>query len=319
MPSTVNPDYNWKSTTSSDEIDGHLAVLPLLYDHVAQTEDEKKRVYTLIEGITGGILANDLYLIDPSTNKPTTWGFWHPDLVNDDPEHYSERGTNSLGILAYCASAYSITHDKKYLDTFWELANEYDYILNVFNSKIDCPLEDNHSDNELLFQTYHILFYALQRLSPDDASVATIRGEVEAMVTALIPGIDRLWAIIQGEMNPLWMGIYGGTAKRPVSKKAVSSAVWSLRHWVIDLMDWPVDNSMRWDITDSPFYPRDSDPETTPPEMRQTLSPQEIMTMKGNRDPFKQGVNGNGQEEEAPWVWRLPYFLMLYNDLITNA
>ena len=315
VPSPVDPAYMWKSTTSSDEIDGHLAALPLLYDHIAQTEEEKARVYALIEGITGGILANDLYLIDPSTGEPTIWGFWNPTLVNDDPEHYSERGTNSVGILAYCASAYSITHDEKYLKTYWDLADNYDYVLNVLNSKIDCPLEDNHSDNNLLMQAYHILFYSLQRLDARDESLSKVRANVEAMVSALVPGIDRLWTIVKAEKNPLWIATYGGVAGRPVCPLAVSDATWALRHWMVDLMDWPVDNSLRWDITLSPFYPRDAKPDT-PHDMRETLSPQEIATMKANKNPFAMGVNGDGMGEQCPWQWRLPYYMMVYNGLI---
>jgi hypothetical protein len=70
------------------------------------------------------------------------------------------------------ASAYSVTHDAKYKDKFWELALDYDYLYSAINGKVDNPVEDNHSDNELLFQSYHILLYSLQRLSRDDASVA---------------------------------------------------------------------------------------------------------------------------------------------------
>jgi hypothetical protein len=172
IQSSVDPEYMWKSTTSSDEIDGHLAIYPLIYDHIARTDDEKKRAYDLIEGITGGILANDLYLIDPSTGVPTQWGFWNPTEVTENPDHYSERGTNSVGVLSYLASAYSITNDAKYKSKFWELALDYDYLYSAFNGKVDNPVEDNHSDNELLFQAYHILLYSLQRLNPDDAAVA---------------------------------------------------------------------------------------------------------------------------------------------------
>ena len=110
-----------------------MAALPVIYDLIAKTEDEKSRVYNLIEGITGGILENDLYLTDPSTKKPTKWGFWNPKIVNEDPDHYSERGTNSIGILAYCASAYSITKDVKYKNTFWNLVTNHGYLLNACN------------------------------------------------------------------------------------------------------------------------------------------------------------------------------------------
>lgn len=241
VPSDVDANYMWKSTTSSDEIDGHLAIYPMIYDHIARNDEERARAYALIEGITGGILKNNLYLIDPSTGEPTHWGFWHPDLVNDDPEHYSERGTNSLGILAYCASAYSVTHDSKYKEKFWELALDYDYLGNCLNAKIDCPVEDNHSDNELLMQAYHILFYALQRLTGPDRpphmqAPQEVVDEVRRMAEALIPSIERMWTIVGGELSPLWLGVYAGTANRPVTTKEISDATWTLRHWAIDMV-----------------------------------------------------------------------------------
>jgi hypothetical protein len=69
-------------------------------------------------------------------------------------------------------------HDEKYRDAFWNLTVNYGYGRNMLNAKIDCPVEDNHSDNELLFLAYHIMFYSLDRLSSEDPNVATIREEV---------------------------------------------------------------------------------------------------------------------------------------------
>jgi hypothetical protein len=307
--STVKEGWVWKSTTSSDEIDGHLAFLPMLYDHVARTPEEKSRVYTLIEGITGGILDNDLYLIDPSTGKPTVWGFWNPDLVNDDPTHYSERGTNSIGILGYLASAYSVTKDEKYQKMFWELGINHGYIKNCLNGKIDNPDEDNHSDNELLFQAYHILFYALQRLPESDAA----RPEVQRMVEALQPALHRFWSIVQGEKSPMWMGIYGGTCSQPVTAQEVSDSVWTLRHWAIDFIQWEIDNTNRWDVTASPFHARDHEDEAL---MRQIRPPSERSSHKWNTDPFVWTAD-NGMAEEMPSIWAYPYWLMRYNGLIS--
>ena len=311
--STVKNGYMWKSTTSSDEIDGHLAFLPMLFDHIAQTPEEKDRVYALIEGITGGILDNDLYLIDPSTGEPTVWGFWNPDLVNDDPSHYSERGTNSIGILGYLASAYSVTKDEKYQKMFWELAINQGYIKNCLNGKIDNPVEDNHSDNELLFQAYHILFYALQRLPESDTS--GVRDEVQRMVDALVPALQRFWSIVKGEKSPLWLGIYGGTCGQPVTSREVSDSVWTLRHWAIDFIQWPYDNSERWDVTESPFTARDHDDEHL---MRQIRPPSERASHKWNSDPFVWSGD-SGMAEEMPSIWALPYWLMRYNRLIVEA
>jgi hypothetical protein len=50
----------------------------------------------------------DLYLVDPYTKKPTKWGFWNPSQVNDNPDHYSERAPNSLGIMSYLASVMTL-------------------------------------------------------------------------------------------------------------------------------------------------------------------------------------------------------------------
>jgi len=96
---------------------------------------------------------------------------------------------------------------------------------------------------------------------------------------------------------------------------AIDNAVWSLRHSAIDFVDWTISNSNRWDITQSPFFRRDS----TDPLMRQILPPQERAMTKWNSDPFVIPSGGSGYAEEAPYVWQLPYHLMLYNGLILNA
>lgn len=308
--STTMEGYMWKGDTSSDETDGHFAFYPLVYDHVAQTDDEKKRVLTVMNGILGGIIDNDLYLIDPYTNAPTTWGFWNPALVNDDPDHYSERGGNSLGILAYLTSAYSVTRDSRYKDVFFHLVEEHDYVLNAFNAKMDNPYEDNHSDNELNFLAYHTLFYAYQRLlnDPDEAW----RKEIHSMVALLEPSIERYWTIVQGEKSPLWLGIYAGTAGYSVDESMVNDATWWLRHSAIDFITWPFKNSDRWDITEDRFFGRDSNTK----QMMEIRPAQETRTGHWNGNPFTMD-DGSGTSEYEPAIWRLPYYLMRYNKLIS--
>ena len=39
------------------------------------------------------------------TVKRTTWGFWNPEELNHNPDHYSERSLNSLQIITYLAAA----------------------------------------------------------------------------------------------------------------------------------------------------------------------------------------------------------------------
>lgn len=320
-------EYIWKAETSSDSIDGYMAVLPLMLDHIAANDAQRDRVRSLVVGLTGSILDNDLYLIDPSTGLPTKWGFWNPDPINKDPERYGERGGNSLAILAYTASAYSISTEDRFKDTFWKLVKEHGYDRNALNAKTDCPYEDNHSDNELLYMTYHTFFNALNRIDTllDAAEgeeevkrLQSLRAEVDAMVEIARPSVDRTYNIVSGERSPLWLGMFAGVFHRPASEEDINAAVWSLRHWGLDMIDWPVDNSIgssRWDINKSPYYPRDSPEEDQYHLMREILPPQERATQKWNSDPYVQSYGGGGVEE-APYIWRLPYHVMLYFKLL---
>ena len=95
--STVYPGWMWKADTSSDEVTGHLMVYPLVYDLVAESESEKKRVKRLIYDITHHIVENGFFLIDV-TGKPTTWGKWSPDYLNHNSSWYDQRGLNALQV-----------------------------------------------------------------------------------------------------------------------------------------------------------------------------------------------------------------------------
>mmetsp|Transcript_19127 Transcript_19127/g.31993 ORF Transcript_19127/g.31993 Transcript_19127/m.31993 type:complete len:834 (+) Transcript_19127:33-2534(+) len=307
--STVYEGVMWKGDTSSDSLNSHMATYPVMYDLVAQRDEEKKRVIALIDGITGGIVKNDLYLIDPTTNEPTTWGFFNPEQVNDNPEHYSERGLSSLEMLGYLASAYSITRNGLYKDTFYKLVKEHGYAANCMNVKIDNPDDDNHSDNELITLAYHIVFYSWQRISAD--AEPEFKNEMWDMVKLMIPGYERSWLIFGPEYSPLWTGVYAGVAAQPASALAISRSVWTLRRWAIDLIEWPIDNSQRWDSEMQPFHVRDS----TKVLVRQLRPPAERVQAHWNSDPFA-AQSGSGQAESEPAVWRLPYYLMLYYKLI---
>ena len=152
--------YMWKGDTSSDEIDGHLAAFPVVYDLVAQTDEDKERVITLLDGLTMGIVKNDMYLIDPTTNKPTLWGFWNPSEVNDNPEHYSERGTNSLGALAYLASAYSVTRNHVYKKAFQNLADGVYMCVCVCVCVCVCFLGLFHCPSYFIMRLFHFFQFS---------------------------------------------------------------------------------------------------------------------------------------------------------------
>ena len=78
------------------------------------------------------------------------------------------------------------------------------------------------------------------------------------MVSQLVPSFERTWLLIGAEYSPLWTGIYAGVAAQSASQSALAHSVWTLRRWALDLVDWPIANGDRWDVTPEPFYSRDS-------------------------------------------------------------
>ena len=138
-----------------------------------------------------------------------------------------------------------------------------------------------------------------------------LQAEMWSMVSPFLPSFERTWLIIGAEYSPLWTGIYAGVAAQKVSSAALKHSVWTLRRWAIDLIDWPVDNDGRWDITKEPFYSRDS----TRPIMRQIRPAAERTSSHWNSDPYSM-MAGSGYSEYEPAVWRMPYYIMLHYKLI---
>ena len=306
--------WTYKGDTSSDELTGHFAVYALLYDLVAETKAERERVLKLYEGLLMGIIDNDLYLIQPATNKRTLWGFWNPKELNYEPQHYSERGTNSLEILAWLTQAYSITGNKKYKETYEELVKYHKYVENTYNVKIDSNVDENHSDTELIMLAYHSLFYAYQRLGENHPR----KQEIWEMVEPMLPSLHKTWILVAGELSPLWFGIYAGTAQQTygVDETAKASAVASLQRWALDLIQWEIKGTQRIDLdVNGHFTARYSDV----PIMRHIRPPSERAASEWNNDPFMVDPGGEGKAEYEPGTWLLPYYILKYNGLIDNA
>ena len=301
----------YKGDTSSDELSGHMAAYAMLYDHVAQTPKQKDRVLKLYDGLMSGIVDNDLYFIQPATGKRTLWGFWNPKEINDEPQHYSERGANSLQILGWLAQIYSVTGTQKYADQFWELVNDHKYVQNTLNVKIDSAIDENHSDTELIMLSYHAMYYAYERLPEGHER----KEAVWAMVQPMLPSLQRTFLLLKGELSPLSLGIYAGVAaqRKFLNDADVEAVVWSLRHWQIDNIAWPIFGSQRIDLDISgKFLARLSDR----PIMRHIRPPQERLSAEWNVDPFDVNPGGTAVEEYEPGIYLLPYYICAYHGLV---
>ena len=304
--------WYYKGDTSSDELCGHFAAYALVHDYIAQTPEQKQRVLKLMEGLLMGIIDNDLYLVQPATGKRTLWGFWNPHELNYEPQHYSERGTNSLEILAWLTQAYSITGNNKYKEQYYDLVKNHKYVQNTYNVKIDSAIDENHSDTELIMLAFHSLFYADQRLEEGHPR----KKEVQAMIQPMVVSLKKSFMLMKGELSPLWLGIYAGTAAQSdmIQEKDLSDATWTLRRWAMDFITWGVMGSQRIDLdfTDHYHVRYQSDR----PVMRHIRPASERRANEWNSDPFDVNPGGDGTCEYEPGTWLLPYFIMQFNGLI---
>ncbi|GAH97438.1 unnamed protein product, partial [marine sediment metagenome] len=75
-----DPEWDWKSTTSSDEAIGHIFAFGAIAELVDEPELRNKAIM-LIDTLMSHVVKNDFYMIDWN-GEPTLWGKWNPDYVN---------------------------------------------------------------------------------------------------------------------------------------------------------------------------------------------------------------------------------------------
>ncbi|MCS6859023.1 MAG: hypothetical protein NZT92_01735 [Abditibacteriales bacterium] len=288
---TPDGEWEWKGETSSDEIDGHFFAFGVYYD-LMDDEAEKAKVRATCQRIMDHIMKNGYYLVDVD-GKPTTWGVWAPEQLNDNPRWWQERGLNSLELLSYLKVTHHLTGDEKYHHAYVELIQKHGYALNTINQKITFPGEVNHSDDELAFLAY----YSLMRRETDP--------HLRAIYTQ---SITRSWRIEQPERCPLWNFIYGALTGKPCD---IEGAVRTLKEIPLDLVMWSVRNSHRadlqWDEVAGRFGER---------QVRDPLPFDERPMMKWNGNPYRVDGGSTGTAEEDPTMFLLPYWLGRYHGLI---
>jgi hypothetical protein len=273
-------DWEWKGHTSSDEFTSHIFAHALVWELVAKTEEERRRVADNYTRIVDHILAHNLYLVDVD-GKPTLWGRWHPEYVNRYPFSVGDRRLNSAEIIAALQLAWTMTGRPVYRQKAYELFEQHGYLTNILSSmKLiaytpnqihmgnNMGDEWNHSDDELAFVNYWTLYRF--------AFTPALRRQYAA-------AIRDHWEFEEPEKFPIWNFLYsacGGGAACDIP-----GAVWTLRGWPLDTITWSIQNSHRLDVTPLPrnFYGRQS-AELLPPGERpfNRLNTQTLLLDGGN-------------------------------------
>lgn len=285
---TSDGKWKWKGDTSSDELVGHLFAYPLFYDLVAEGE-MKVRVKNLVNRIMNHIVDNNFLLIDLD-GKPTRWGVWTPDSLNFANNWWYERGINSLQILSFLKAAVHITGDNKFEKAYQNLVQKHHYAENTIEQKMYGPFDINHSDDELAFLPYYILFrYA------DDPALRKVYTK----------SIQRSWNAEQADRIPIWNIIASASLKKDCDLKIAHE---ELQLIPTDLITWTMENSHRWDLPQDQLSDRFGYAQAVKP----VPTPERgISKWNSNTYRYDSGSNGSGEDDGAFFL--LPYWMGRYH------
>lgn len=216
------------------------------------------------------------------------------------------------------------------------LSPAIDYGGNMVNAKIIVPDDDNYSDDELLYFAY----YALLLATNNNPTGPMIETRLSALAS-----ISRSWSLISFTRPSLWnimslsildasttgyrnldslrtssvsilpstfalfkstnLSPAGDALPLPDPVTALADAIWDMRTWPLDPLDWPVLNSIRMDITFDPEVDRDIQRDT---QSLAILPGNERTMFRWNANP-RQLDGGGGQSAVDPGGYLMPYWI----------
>ncbi|UZD23913.1 hypothetical protein [Algoriphagus halophytocola] len=299
-----DPEWDWKATTSSDEAIGHIFVYGVLAE-IVEDDWVKSKSIELIDTLMSHILSHDLYLYDYD-GKPTQWGKWNPDYVNNFPPEVGDRKLNSSNIIGMLQTAYHFTGKEKYKKKAFELMDEFGYMENLMrpmavigqageeSDSYSQMLSEawNHSDDEMYFVGY----WGLYRYAFNPELKRKYKEAILDHWQAERPEKDALWNIMTAMVQP--------------EKFDLEESIWFLQKHPLDLIHWNVKNSHRKDIEllDQNFRRQST---------TQVLPPSETRIARHNANRFTLDSERGGRSAYSPGdIWLLPYWMGRYLGVI---
>lgn len=301
-----DPEWDWKSTTSSDEAIGHIFAFGTIAELVNVPDIHNKAVL-LIDTLMSHILKNNFYLIDWN-GQPTKWGRWNPEYVNIRPKMVGDRKITASNITAMFQTAYRFTGKEKYKDAILYLMKEHGYLTNLMRTmdsigmappdadELSRELSDgwNHSDDEM----YYCGYWGLYRYALNDTLQEKFREAI----------IDH-WKIERPEKEGLWNIM---TALAGAEKIDLDNAIWYLQQYPLDLINWTIINSHRKDI-------KRIEPNFRNQTIEEVLPPDETRIARHNSNMFDLDERGGGRSENSAGdIWLLPYWIGRYLGVISG-
>jgi len=279
-----SPDgkWQWLDDTSSDEIAGHIFSIALFYEIVAD-ENQKEKAKNLIERIMNHIVDNNFRMID-FDGLPTRWGIWTPDSLNHSKNWMFERGLNSLQILSHLKTVIHITGNPTFEKAYNELIEKHGYAKNAVQAKIIGPFETSHSDDILnFFPYYNLLKY----------------GENDSNLPLYLQSLERTWKAVRADRMPVWNVMASALLEKDCGLQVAKE---ELEQYPLDLINWTMDNSQRWDLQHDMLAGRGDANQAVKP-----IPTPESNVSRWNTNPrqLNSGLNGTQEEDGS-------YFLFAY-------
>jgi hypothetical protein len=303
---TEDPEWDWKSTTSSDEAIGHIFAFGVIAELVDVPELREKAI-ELIDTLMSHTLKNDYYLIDWN-GEPTLWGKWNPKYVNGFPTNVGDRKINSSNYIGMLQTAYHFTKKEKYKETAFYLMKEHGYLENLMRPMAEINFSDedaddyakmlsdgwNHSDDEM----YYCGYWGLYRYAFNDTLKNMYREAI----------IDH-WEHERPEKEGLWNIM---TALVKDDDIDLEEAVWYLQRYPMDMVTWTISNSHRKDIEMvEPNFRRQT--------ITEVLPASELRISRHNANRFDLDSQDDGRSEySAGDIWLLPYWIGRYLGVISE-
>ncbi len=298
-------EWDWKGTTSTDEYIAYLFVATVMNEFVAQTAEEKQRIADFIDAIMTHIIENDYYFVDVD-GKPTRWGRWNPEYVNRYPRTISDRKLNSAHLIAGLQLAYDLTGKEIYKTEAFKMMDKYGYLENFLapmREMKETPgyvhLGDtmgdgwNHSDDEMSFLTYWVLYHHAFNIELKQKYVGVIREH---------------WEMERPEKDALWeMCTYGTSGDIDWE-----GTEYFFKEFNLDLDRYSTKNSHRKDIKLLPKNFRDQKTE-------KLLYPAEREMHRHNANPFTLDQGGGQRSRLAGDEYFLPYWMARYLGAISAS
>jgi hypothetical protein len=336
FPLSKDGKYRYKIDTSSDELAGHYFFYPIYYDLVAETEEEKEEVRSVMKSMTDHLIDNGFMLRDHD-GEPTRWGDFSPEYLNS-MRGWAQRGLNSMMMLSFLRAAEHVTGDAKYAKVFDELCADHKYDFLAMKSKTYFPPEDVVPwDNNLCLMSW----YNLLRYEQDPERVIAWRLSME-----------HAWLHISKQKSAFWNFLYKACAEHveelaktdffngaypelPTyaehtvahfrsSEAHMQDSMEMLRNMPLSLINVTMDNTHRLDIQ---FDNTPGSQETWVDRRGQygwhydgrALPIDERGHVRIDRDAFDLRLHegrGDGRHEQEGTFYLLPYYLGLYHGFI---